>query len=187
LLRLVDTDAPVGAPDVRTLPVNDPASDDLRFVNPPRISKDLFVDVLRRHRSPAYPMAAAMYDACVDEEVDPALLLAFFQHESNLGKAGLCVQYNLQNPGNVRTPMNIERGRQLQIPGRGPFFQFYTWELGARDWAERMRDKYTRDLGLPTVRTALPTYAPSSDNNNPVVYAEKVIFQVRTWQREDRA
>lgn len=183
LLTQVEASAPLGPPDERREPIPPPAQDDLIFVHPPRISRDFFQQILLDAHSPAYSAAHGMYDACAEAEVDPALLLAFFCHESSYGKAGLCERYNLKNPGNVRTPMNPARGVSLSIPGRGQFFQFRTWEEGAADWGERMRDKYTVSLELPTVRLATPIYAPVSDGNAPDYYAEKVIRLVRGWQQ----
>lgn len=159
---------------------------DFTFCHAPRISPAQFARVLDRGRSPAAPYAAAMYASCLLRGVDPALLLAFFQHESELGKKGLCAAYDLRNPGNVRRAVDASRGEQLDIPDRGPFFQFSSWELGAADWAERMRDRYTRRLGLATVRRALPVYAPTADHNRPDVYAEAVLSDVRRWITEDR-
>lgn len=160
-------------------------ANDLTFIAAPRISRDQFVWVLARALSPAAAEGGAMYDAIAAEGVDPALGLAFFQHESTFGHKGLCAEYDLKNPGNVRTPMNASRGQQLVIPNRGQFFRYRSWALGAQDWAVRMRDKYARTLGLPSVRTALPTYAPSSDGNRPAIYGGAVLRAVRQWQLED--
>lgn len=184
LLVRVNDDAPLGPPQVLPLSVDVPP-EDLTFVHAPRISVRQFMDILASAQSPAASAAAGMYAACAGADVDPALLLAFFRKESGYGLNGLCHTYRMNNPGNVRTPVNGTRGEQLDIPGRGKFFRFASWELGALDWAERMRDRYARDWGLRTVRAALPKYAPASDNNNPGQYASQVITWVREWQQQE--
>lgn len=158
---------------------------DLTFYHAPRISLAQFARVLTRASSPAAASAAAMYEACARRGVDPALLLAFFEHESEYGQRGLCASYDLRNPGNVRRAVDEHRGTLLDIPGRGPFFKFSSWELGAADWAERMRDRYTRALGLATVRRAVPVYAPATDRNNPDAYVADVLASVAQWRKED--
>lgn len=185
MARIADMQADLGFVHVSQIRRNAdaPAIDDLGFVSPPRISRALFARILRDAESPAAVEADAMYAACADEGIDPALLLAFFWHESTYGKAGLCAEHGLHNPGNVRTAMDESRGEQLDIAGRGLFFRFASWELGARDWGQRMRVKYGEQLGLATVRAATPVYAPASDNNDPGRYAEAVIAQVQAWQR----
>ncbi len=154
----------------------------LTFISPPRISKATFVNVLRTANSPAAPEAESMYDGCASVGVDPALLLAFFQHESSYGKAGICKTHDTRNPGNVRKAYNTSRGRQLQIEGRGPFWKFDSWTEGSIDWAERMKVVYSQQKGLDTVEKAIPIYAPSSDNNKPERYIQSVLTAVKTWQ-----
>lgn len=154
----------------------------LTFVASPRISKTTFVKVLRDANSPAAAEGESMYDGIASVGVDPAVGLAFFKHESTFGKFGICKTHDTKNIGNVRRAHNTTRGRQLDIAGRGPFWQFDTWTQGAIDWAERMRYRYAEQQGLDTVEKAIPIYAPSSDNNKPAVYIASVTDDVKAWQ-----
>lgn len=165
----------------------------LTFLHDPRISKNTFVRVLVRRQSPAAADGPEMYDAVTSLGVDPAVFLGFFLHENEFGRTGLCKAYDLKNPGNVRTPFNPKRGRQLVIPGRGNFFKYNTWLDGAIDWSERMLVRYvdptnsdpTFAQSLDTVEKATPIYAPSSDNNDPGAYARAVRKAVEQWVAED--
>lgn len=157
----------------------------LTFVSPPRISKATFVKVLRDANSPAADEAESMYDGITSVGVDPAVGLAFFKHESTYGKYGICKTHDTKNIGNVRRAYNAARGRQLDIPGRGPFWKFDSWTQGAIDWAERMRYRYAEQQGLDTVDKAIPVYAPSSDNNVPERYIKDVTDTVNAWQAQE--
>ena len=154
----------------------------LTILAAPRIPETAFIEVLLRHNSPAAPYAQALYRICIEQQVDPAVALAFFYHESSLGKAGLCKEYDLKNWGNVRTPEDPDLRKSIQIPGRGPFCRYPTWEAGLLDWCKRMKGPKYAGSGLHTVEAVVPKYAPSSDGNAPARYIEAVRSLVERWQ-----
>lgn len=176
-----------------------PEDNGLTFLHPPRISKATFAHVLARAKSPATAESDAMYDAVVSVGVDPAVFLAFFLHENELGKTGLCAIYTLRNPGNVRRPFNPERATELHIVhegrDRGVFAKYATWTLGALDWAERIKVRYADPTNsdpqfkeqLDTVEEATPIYAPTGDGNDPQAYARAVRKAVADWQALESA
>lgn len=151
---------------------------DLSFVNRPRISLALFARVLADADSPAAPEAVAIYAALVARGLDPAVALAFFQHESSYGLKG--VARSTRNWGNLRK----SQGRATKVE-KG-WAHYATWAASAEDWADLIMRRYV-GRGLATVRVALPVYAPSSDNNVPERYADAVVALVGRWSAAEQA
>ncbi len=152
------------------------AAEGLAFKSAPRISQDSFVAILQRAGSPAAAEAANLYTIIVSYGLDPAVALAFFQHESSFCLAGACANNNLHNWGMLRRAIKPERSS-----GRvGGFARYYSWEDGVRDWCELILYRYV-NRGLDTVEKAIPVYAPSSDNNVPSAYINTIRRVVASW------
>jgi hypothetical protein len=154
----------------------------LTIVSVPRIAREVFAQVLRDGKSPATSVADELYTVFVSEDVDPAVGLAFFNHESSLGKAGLTKIHDLKNWGNVRSPEVAGAGEIIQIPGRGPFVRYATWQAAVRDWCKRLKGPKYAGSGLTTVEQVVPKYAPDSDSNSPARYIAEVYAFVQQWQ-----
>lgn len=153
---------------------------------PPRISPAVFAEVLTRAGSPAAPenTGGALYQIPLAHGLDPAVALAFFQHESTYGTAGLAVQ--TRNWGNLRrSPTG--RGQVREIPGRGPFAHYRTWADSLHDWCALMRGPLYLGAGRATVAQIVPVYAPSSDGNRPAAYVAAVERSVAAWEIVSRA
>ncbi len=153
----------------------------------PRISASQFKRVLERAGSPAAPAADELYQTVVRHELDPAVALAFFAHESQYGTDGVAKDFNTRNWGNVRTHFDpaIRSGRTVSTPF-GQFTTYHTWNDGLDDWCRRILGRYMRERGLHTVEQIVPVYAPAGDfGNSPAVYIRKVRQLVERWQRED--
>lgn len=146
------------------------------------MAKDAFIEVLRAAKSPALPEAEACYDICVAAGIDPAVALAFFQHESTYGKKGLAT--STLNWGNIRRSQG--RGVNKVIPGRGQFAHYTSWAASLADWCDLIKSKTYIGRGLTTVALVLPVYAPSSDNNKPERYAAAVASAVTLWAAPTR-
>ncbi len=73
---------------VRVSPSPVLASGSLGMVGPPSISVALIERVFAAYRSPAAGSGQALYDLGVQYGIDPVYALAFFWHESTLGRAG---------------------------------------------------------------------------------------------------
>ena len=148
----------------------------LALLNPPRISKQYFGEILLKTGSPAAPVADDCYDIVLGYGLDPAIALAFFQHESSYGKAGVAVR--AINWGNLR-----RGGRAREIKDG---FAFYDdWRDSLRDWCDLLRNTYINNWGLDTLDKVIPRYAPASDGNVPTAYIAAVVNQVLDWASSD--
>lgn len=147
----------------------------------PRISPALFHEVLTKAGSPALPENAGdtLWRIAVDASLDPAVALAFFQHESTYGTRGLA--RTTKSWGNQRrSPTGL--GTVREIPGRGPFAHFRTWADSLRDWCAIINGPVYAGAGRATVGAIVPVYAPSSDGNVPARYVRAVCTAVAAWE-----
>lgn len=148
----------------------------IALLNPPRITRQYFEQILQSAGSPAAPVAAECYDIVCSYGLDPTVGLAFFQHESSYGQAGVAVR--ALNWGNLRKG---KRAREIQSG-----FAFYDdWRDSLRDWCELIRNVYIDQWGLDTVDKVIPRYAPAADGNVPVQYIAAVENQVLDWAAAD--
>ncbi|MDB5080867.1 MAG: hypothetical protein JWP00_2791 [Chloroflexi bacterium] len=147
-------------------------------IGAPTISLAAFTYFLKEKNSPAYPEAVAMYENCLKLSCDPAVALAFFNHESSMGTQGAAVAN--KSFGNIRcTP-----GWPCDYSGGGGGFKIYpNWTAGIIDWAILLREVYANKFKLYTLDQIIPVYAPAADNNSPVNY----IFTVKTLVDKYRA
>ena len=138
-------------------------------IGPPSISLATFAHFLQVNNSPAFPEAASMYQNCLKLSCDPAVALAFFNHESSMGRAGAAVGH--KSFGNIRcTP-----GWPCDYSGGGGGFKIYNnWTEGLIDWAILLKDVYAARFQLYTLEQIIPVYAPAEDHNQPIVYINTV-------------
>lgn len=141
-------------------------------LGPATISKEVFREFIAQMGSPALPEADTMYAACIEEGCDPALALAFFEHESSGGKAGVAVY--TRSIGNIRCSAGYEC---YQTGGNGSFRRYPSWTVGVRDWAKLLRF-YRDSWKLSTLEQIIPRYAPNADNNNEAAYIAAVKSRV---------
>jgi hypothetical protein len=167
--------APLGLAFLAGSPQPAEAQSGLSFKASPRISKDSFTRILTNARSPAAPQGDALYDIIVGYGLDPAVALAFFQHESQFCTTGRCARADLRNWGMLRGA--IVPGRAVST-GEG-FARYTSWEESVRDWCELMLGYIRR--GMDTVEEAIPVYAPVSDGNAPSSYIGAIRRQVAAW------
>lgn len=148
---------------------------DIAFTSLPRISAGLFARVLSRNHSPAAHYAAQLATIPEAYNLDRAVALAFFRHESTYGTQGIAVRS--LNWGNLRNGV-----RAYKIENNFAFY--HSWADSLHDWCQLIKVRYI-GRGLLTVRHALPIYAPSSDGNAPQRYADQVCADVARWMVED--
>lgn len=139
----------------------------------PRITLATFAEVLHAAGSPAAGAAAHAYAACRSYGVDPAVLLAIFQHESGYGRAGVATADH--SWGNERTAPGY-------IQGPNGFVRFPTWEAGADDAARLLR-VYGKSAIRPgtdtsTVRKLPYVWAPAADHNKPAAYGAALVAAI---------
>jgi hypothetical protein len=144
-----------------------------RVVGSPSISASFIEQVLAAYQSPAAGLGHALYDEGVAAGIDPVFALAFFWHESTLGRYGWA-RVN-RSPGNIR----CSAGYACQ----GGYRSYATWQAGFADWYRLIRDLYVDQLGLQTVAQIVPVYAPSADHNDVQAYIRAVEQAVMDWRR----
>lgn len=132
-----------------------------------------FIDrVLASAGSPAAGTGQAMHDLGVHSGIDPVFALAFFQHESGFGTAGMArVTRSL---GNIR----CSAGYNCQ----GGYRAYDSWAAGYDDWYKLIRNLYIDKWGLKTVAAIVPVYAPAGDHNDPTGYINAVERAVDAWR-----
>ena len=152
----------------------------------PRISRAIFRQALVNRSSPAgeiymseceHPqeMADELYNICVAWEVDPAIALAFFVHESTAGTRGYARK--TKNWGNVRLPIHGA------LRDDGSFAYYSSWAVSLNAFCKLLRSRIYEGAGLKTVGQIIPRYAPAADNNVPALYIAAVNNMVATWER----
>ncbi len=153
----------------------DAQSAGLSFRAAPRISQANFSRILAATGSPAAPDGDELYTIIKGYGIDPAVALAFFQHESQYCTTGSCARAGLRNWGMLRRAIKPERST-----GSGEGFTRYgTWHDGVRDWCELMLGYVNR--GQDTIEKAIPIYAPTADGNVPTAYIGAIRRQVAAW------
>jgi len=148
----------------------------LALLNPPRISRQLFAEILQENASSAAGVGAECYDIVSGYGLDPAIALAFFRHESSFGTKGVAARS--KNWGNLR------KGKR-QRENIGGFAYYDDWRDSLRDWCDLIRDTYIQKWGLDTVDKIIPTYAPTADGNVPTSYIARVEGYVYDWSARD--
>ncbi|PDW01443.1 glucosaminidase domain-containing protein [Candidatus Viridilinea mediisalina] len=175
LLGLVLATGFTGAGLAAVPPAVDAQGGGLTFAASPRISQEHFSRILITGNSPAAPYGDELYAIIVSYGLDPAVALAFFQHESQYCTTGACVNNALLNWGMLRRHIRPERN----AGSSGGFARYANWEDSVRDWCELMLGYIRR--GMDTVEKAIPVYAPTSDGNVPSAYINAVRRQVAAW------
>jgi hypothetical protein len=148
-------------------------------LGPVSISRTTFRQFLQELNSPALPEADAMYQACVDEGCDPAVMVAFFEHESSGGRQGVAVY--TKSIGNIRCTDGYSC---YTTDGNGSFRKYNTWAEGVRDWA-RLLQMYKNDWKRVTLEDIIPKYAPQADNNNEAAYIAAVKKRVDDLRKRE--
>ncbi|HMQ35904.1 MAG TPA: hypothetical protein PKD53_34685, partial [Chloroflexaceae bacterium] len=147
----------------------------LSFRAAPRISQASFSRILAAAGSPAAPHGDELYSIIVGYGLDPAVALAFFQHESQYCTTGRCARSDLKNWGMLRRHIKAHRN----AGSTDGFARYATWQDGARDWCELILGYIGR--GMDTVEKAVPVYAPTSDGNVPTAYIGAIRRLVAAW------
>jgi hypothetical protein len=156
-----------------------PGNVDLRYspIAPPSISFETFKRVLEVNNSPALSEAASMYNTCLREHCDPAMALAFFNHESSLGTRGVAVY--TKSMGNIRCRVDP----CYQTQGNGAFQIYGSWTEGLQSWAVLLRETYLAKWNLVTVDQIIPRYAPGEQAIQYIKTVKKQVDNLRLYGR----
>jgi hypothetical protein len=138
----------------------------------PTISAAMIEHILVDNGSPAIGLGQTMYNLGVQYHIDPAYALAFFHHESNYGRKGVAVETHAL--GNIRCTAGYACDRL------GAYRAYPNWTAGFEDWFKLIHDVYL-PRGYTTIRTIVPVYAPSSENDVPA-YIDAVQRDVTVWR-----
>jgi hypothetical protein len=147
----------------------------LTFRAAPRISQAAFSRILEAAGSPAAPHGDELYAIIRGYGLDPAVALAFFQHESQYCTTGRCARSELRNWGMLRRHIKAHRNAGTS----DGFARYGSWQDSVRDWCELMLGYINR--GMDTVEKAVPVYAPTADGNVPTAYIGAIRRQVAAW------
>lgn len=156
-----------------------PTTNGLSVLGPPTISPEKIEAVLREYNSPAQGHGQEIYDLGVQYNINPAIMLAFFIHESGAGSnpawAGRKEDGSFtHNIGNI---ICTEGWRCY-----GRFRDYDNWSQGIDDWYKLITELYIGAWGRQTVEDIIPRYAPASDNNDESAYINSVRTMVESWR-----
>jgi len=155
------------------------AASGLSVLGPPSVSPQLIDRVLAAYRSPAAGTGQVIYDQGVQHGIDPAILLAFFIHESG---AGSSPRWAGRKPDGTTTHNvgNIVCTAGYRCYGR--FRDYASWEQGIAAWYRLITELYVGQWQRTTVEAIIPRYAPASDNNDEAAYIQQVRTLVARWR-----
>ncbi len=157
-----------------------PVAGDLNIKGPPSCTPEQIQDFLVKMGSPAAKeqgFSQALYTACTDRGIDPAVAVGFFLQESTCGRYGR---------GNANHSMgNIKGSSPESHETDGTFRRYETWAEGARDWARLIDESYVQKRGLQTLSQVIGVYAPSSDGNNERSYVATVKGVVENFKKQN--
>lgn len=150
---------------------------DYPILGAPSIDLEQFTGILRSAGSPAAGEAAGIYAAALRYHVDPAVLLATFQHESSFGKAGIA--RGTKSIGNLRyTAASAPYGSR----GAAGFTAYPSWTLGAADASRLLASSlYGGSRGYSSALTFPARWAPASDGNSPIQYGRALVNAINGW------
>lgn len=157
-----------------------PVEGDLNIKGPPSATPEQIQTFLEKMGSPAAKEAGfsqALYDACTDRGIDPAVAVGFFLQESTCGRYGR--GHDNHSMGNIKGTAPESGGTD------GTFRKYDTWAEGARDWARLIDEAYVEKRGLTTLSQVISVYAPSSDGNNEAKYVATVNGVVDSFKRQN--
>ena len=138
----------------------------------PSISAEKINSILCNAGSPACGKGKTLYDEGVAVGINPAYALAFFQHESSFGTAGV-----------ARSSRSLSNMRCVNgIPCEGGYAYFASWEQGFQAWYDLINNLYINQWHLTTIEQIIPRYAPNADNNDEQGYIKSVVSAVANWQ-----
>lgn len=157
-----------------------PVEGDLAIKGEPSCTVDQIQTFLEKMGSPAAQekgFSQALYTACTERGIDPAVAVGFFLQESTCGRYGRAKD-NL-SLGNIK-------GRAPESGGTdGTFRKYDSWAEGARDWARLIDESYVQKRGLTSLSQVIGVYAPSSDGNNESRYVATVKGVVENFKKQN--
>ena len=140
----------------------------------PTLSASFINQVLASAGSPAIGLGDALYQLSEQYQIDDAVALAFFHHDSGYGKDGVAA--STHSLGNIRCTAGYA------CDPTGGYRMYRNWRQGAADWYQLITTVYLPE-GRVTVASIIPKYAPSADHNDEQAYINSVLRDVSRYQR----
>jgi hypothetical protein len=156
------------------LHISQPPAAGSSVVGGPSLSASKIDSILSSAGSPAAGTGSTFTLDSAQYNIDDAVALAFFHHESSYGEAGMASQTH--SIGNI-----------VCTPGYsciGRFRSYATWSDGIDDWYKLVSGPAYAGGGLVTIPQIIPKYAPNSDNNDESAYIAAVQSDVQSWRSE---
>lgn len=141
-------------------------------VGGPSLSASRIDSILLNAGSPAAGLGNVFTLDSAEYNIDDAVALAFFHHESSFGLYGAAARTH--SLGNI-----------ICTPGYsciGRFRSYPSWEEGITDWYKLMSSSAYVGGGLTTLSQIIPKYAPASDGNSEASYIQSVQSDVQSWK-----
>jgi hypothetical protein len=148
------------------------SSSDVAVVGAPSISASKVDQILCGAGSPACGTGQALYDLSKQYNIDVAVALAFFKHESAYGTLGMARA--TKSLGNI----TCEAGYACY---QG-FASFTSWVQGYQAWFILISGPLYVGAGLTTVSAILAKYDPTSSDNN-ASYISDVAQSVSSYRQ----
>ena len=145
----------------------------------PTITPQQIEAVLAEYNSPAQGHGQEIYDLGLRYNINPAICLAFFIHESGAG-SNLAWAGRKDDGGYTHNIGNIICTDGWRCYGR--FRDYDTWAQGIEDWYKLISELYIGEWERTTVDDIIPRYAPAADNNDESAYIQAVKTLVQSWQ-----
>jgi hypothetical protein len=136
------------------------------------ISASKIDSILSAAGSPARGLGNVFTLDSAEYNIDDAVALAFFHHESTYGLYGVASQTH--SLGNIKCSDGY-----ICIDG---FRAYPSWQAGIDDWYRLMASPAYVGGGLTTLNQIIPKYAPSSDGNSESNYIAAVRSDVQSWR-----
>lgn len=128
----------------------------------PGFTAEQIDSILKSAGSPAVGSGVEFVSQSLTTGIDDVVAMAFFQHESSYGTAGVArVTHSI---GNIRCTDGCALGYQT----------YPTWEDGVNAWYSLIHDYYIGVRGLRTIAAIIPVYAPPNDSNDDAAYIQSV-------------
>jgi hypothetical protein len=138
-------------------------------VGPPSITAAKINGILNNAGSPAAGTGQSLYDLSVQYNIDAAVALAFFKHESGYGLYGMA--RTTRSLGNI----GCEAGYAC-VSG---FAAFRSWKQGYEAWYILISGPLYVQGGLTTVDAILHKYDPGGDNS---AYVSDVVQSIQQYK-----
>lgn len=150
---------------------------DLSVYGPATLTAGQIDTILADHHSPAAGSGADIYADGVRTGIDPAFALAFFEHESTWGTAGMARETH--SPGNLKCydGAACDHG----------YAAYPSWSAGFAAWYALIAGPVYKGVGLTTVAQIVPKYAPAADHNDVQGYIDAVLASVAAFRAEVHA